>query len=190
MASQTTSSTPEEKFLRGRESRNKAIPVLPTFVGYALVLGKTSYISAKDLFSRCYTVWHSSITVHECDSIVADKLCSRVMFWNFASKESSENKLVFRFFGNQHCTLSFVDKTIEGIPCHLFSFFFLDAFGGETIRTATSAPFVFLLPQSRVMYQAFLKAGGQNCKTRVSVEEVERQPLSVHLFAKKRSNLS
>lgn len=44
MLSQTTSSTPKKKSLKGGESRNKEIPVLPILIGHALVLGKMSSV--------------------------------------------------------------------------------------------------------------------------------------------------
>lgn len=44
MLSQTTSSTPKKKSLKGGESQNKEIPVLPILIGHALVLGKMSSV--------------------------------------------------------------------------------------------------------------------------------------------------
>ena len=85
MSSQMSSLTPKKKLIKGGESRNQAIPVLPIFVGYAPVLGKTPYISAEDLFPRCYTVGYWSTTMGVTK---ADNLRSRVIFQNYASKKS------------------------------------------------------------------------------------------------------
>ena len=95
-----------------------------------------------------------------------------------------KNKLVFNFSGNQQ--IHFVDKTMEGI---LFSLFFQDTFG-RRLRTTKFATFAFLLPLHRVDVSDVAQSWSAKLQQRVSAEEDEQQPLSVHLWAKKRCTLS
>ena len=77
MLSQTTSSTPKKMSLKGGESQNKEILVLPILIGYALVLGKMSSLGGVALVN--YNAW----------GWLNYRGQSRVIFWNFASKTSS-----------------------------------------------------------------------------------------------------
>ena len=131
-----TSSTPKKKLLKGRESWNKAIPVLLIFVGYALVLGKTSYISAEDLFPRCSV--QCGTRQLQCMNVTqlynaADNLCSWVMFWNFASKKSStvlqKQACISLLWQSADACRPLLTKTVEEILFPLFSLFFHDVFG-------------------------------------------------------------
>ena len=119
------------------------------------------------------------------ETLATQALCSRV--GNLLPKSlplSSKNKLVFNFSGNQQ--IHFVDKTMEGI---LFSLFFQDTFG-RRLRTTKFATFAFLLPLHRVDVSDVAQSWSAKLQQRVSAEEDEQQPLSVHLWAKKRCTLS
>ena len=119
------------------------------------------------------------------ETLATQALCSRV--GNLLPKSlplSSKNKLVFNFSGNQQ--IHFVDKTMEGI---LFSLFFQDTFG-RRLRATKFATFAFLLPLHRVDVSDVAQSWSAKLQQRVSAEEDEQQPLSVHLWAKKRCTLS
>ena len=90
-------STPEKKLLKGGESLNQGIPALPMFVGYALVLGKTSYISVENVQDFC----------------IQKVFCHPL-----------KTSLYFSSPAIRRWMLSFVNKTVEGIHFHLFYFFF------------------------------------------------------------------
>jgi len=108
MLSQTISSTPRKAAKRGRKPKS-SIPsdfcriCASSFATHIGNFNTTSYVSAGNMFQRCYTVWHSSTTM-SMTQLLAENLQSITCFGILFPKSpllSSKNKLVFRFINQQ-----------------------------------------------------------------------------------------
>jgi len=162
MLSQTTSSTPRKAAKRGRKPKSSAPSNFCRICASSFAiclgnLGETSYLSAGNIFWRCYTVWHSPTTMSKTQ-LLAENLYSITYFGILYPKSpllSSENKLVFRFANQQkHVLLCLLCWQSDGRNPKLFHlFWFLSAF----------AHLHFFCRCVELIYQTFLKAGQQNC---------------------------
>ena len=156
MLSQTTSSTPRKAAKRGRKSKS-SVPsglmliwwlrcrICPSSFGICLGnLSKTSYVSARNIFRRCYTVWHSSTTMR-LTQLLMENLHSITYFGILYPKSpllSSENKLVFLFANQQkHVLLCLLCWQNDGRNPKLFQLsWFVSAFAQKSAKLQQSLP--------------------------------------------------
>ena len=114
---------------------------------------------------------------------------SKVMFWNYASKTSSAVfrkqacLSLLRQSADARCPLLTKQWKESSSISSLCSFTML--LGGETIRAATSAPFVFFCHCAELMYQTFLKACRQNCKKGVFLPKRLNSSLFLFIFLRR-----
>ena len=162
MSSQTTSSTPWKAAKKSGRKPKLSAPsdfcriCVSSFAILLGNLGKTSYISAGNIFRRCYTVWHSSTTM-SVTQLLAENLHSITCFGILYPKSpllSSKNNLVFHFANQQkRVLLRLLCWQNDGRNPELFHLsWFVSVF----------AHLHFFCRCVELIYQTFLKAGRQN----------------------------